>query len=149
MFQIKNDMYFRWSYLFFLEGGLTMTLAIFMFFALPSDTQRAWFLTQAEKEVARLRLEQDSVTTLNAKFSWRESLSEFYTPHGYIRICLSFVGGTILTSNANFLVIVVERLGYDVVKTNLVSQSRFQLLKLELICICSTRLRQPLLERLS
>ncbi|CEJ62628.1 hypothetical protein PMG11_11123 [Penicillium brasilianum] len=119
MFQIKNDMYFRWSYLFFLEGGLTMAWAIFMFFVLPSDTQRAWFLTQAEKEVARLRLEQDSVTTLNAKFSWRESLSEFSTPHGYIRICLSFVGGTILTSNANFLVIVVERLGYDVVKTNL------------------------------
>lgn len=126
MFQIEDKAYFRWSYLFFLEGGLTMAWAIVMFFALPSSTQRAWFLTQAEKEVARLRLEQDSVTTLNAEFSWRESLSEFYTPHGYIRICLSFVGGTILTSNTNFLVMVVRRLGYDVVKTNLVRQSRFQ-----------------------
>lgn len=124
MFQIKNEAYFRWSYLFFLEGGLTMAWAIFMFFALPSGTQSAWFLTRSEKEVAQLRLEQDSVTNLDAKFSWKESLGEFYTPHGYIRVCLSFVGGTILTSNANFLVMVVKRLGYDVIKTNLVSQPR-------------------------
>lgn len=99
-----------------------MAWAIFMFIALPSGTQSAWFLTQPEKEAAQLRLEQDSVTTLDAKFSWKESLSEFYTPHGYIRVCLSFVGGTILTSNANFLVMVVQRLEYSVIKTNLVRQ---------------------------
>ena len=121
MFQITNETYFRWSYLFFLEGALTMTWAILLFFILPSGSQTAWFLTPAEKEVAHLRLEQDSVSTLDLKFNWKEALSEFTTPHGYIRVCMAFVAGTILTSNANFLAMVVKRLGYSVVKTNLVS----------------------------
>lgn len=121
MFQIENETYFRWSYLFFLEGSLTMAWAIVCFFVLPSGTNTAWFLSQAEKDVAHFRLEQDSVQNLDAKFSWVESLSEFRTPHGYIRLLLSFISGTILTSNANFLAMIVKRLGYSTVKTNLVS----------------------------
>ena len=71
--------------------------------------------------MAHLRLEQDSVSTLESKFNWMEALSEFTTPHGYIRLCIAFVAGTVLTSNANFLAMIVARLGYSVVKTNLVS----------------------------
>ena len=123
MFQITSGTYFRWSYLFFLEGGMTLLCGVIMLFILPSGTQSAWFLTPAEKEIAVLRLEQDSVTTLSPKFKWKEAFGEFYTPHVYIRFLFSFSGGTLLTSNANFLAMVVARLGYDVVKTNLVSQS--------------------------
>ncbi|CAK7231728.1 hypothetical protein SBRCBS47491_008029 [Sporothrix bragantina] len=121
MFQIKNEKYFRWSYLFFLEGGLTMAWALVIYIAMPSSPQTAWFLNQNEKIVAQQRLEQDSISSSleSTKFRWKEALSEFTTLHGYIRLCLSFVGGTVLTSNANFLAIVVQRLGYSVVKTNL------------------------------
>ncbi|OKL55482.1 hypothetical protein UA08_09226 [Talaromyces atroroseus] len=118
MFQLHGD-YFRWSYLFFLEGGLTLTWGFVFIFTLPSNTQTAWFLTDIEKKVAQIRLEEDSVTTLDNTFHWKKALSEFYTPHGYIRMAFAFVGGTILTSNANFLAIIVERLGFGTVKTNL------------------------------
>ncbi|RSM18306.1 hypothetical protein CDV31_002825 [Fusarium ambrosium] len=120
MFQVTpSSGYFRWSYLFFLEGGMTVFWSVICFLVLPVDTQSAWFLNPTEKEVAVLRLEHDSVQSLSTEFSWRESLSEFTTPHGYIRIVLSFVMGVILTSNANFLAMVVRRLGHGVVKTQL------------------------------
>jgi MFS family permease len=123
MFQIEGGSYFPWSYLFFLEGGLTILCGIILAVVLPSGPQSAWFLKPREKDVAILRLEQDSVSTVDTKFNWKEAFGEFYTPHGYLRCALSFCGGTLLTSNANFLAMVVARLGYDVVKTNLVSHS--------------------------
>ncbi|WAO94155.1 MFS domain-containing protein [Fusarium falciforme] len=124
MFQVTpSSGYFRWSYLFFLEGGMTALWSIISFLVLPVDTQSAWFLNPTEKEVAVLRLEHDSVQSLSTEFSWRESLSEFATPHGYIRVVLSFIMGVILTSNANFLAMVVRRLGHGVVKTQLVVHS--------------------------
>lgn len=144
MFQVTpSSGYFRWSYLFFLEGGMTVFWSIISFFVLPVDTQSAWFLNPAEKEVAVLRLEHDSVQSLSTEFSWRESLSEFTTPHGYIRVVLSFVMGVILTSNANFLAMVVRRLGHGVVKTQLVGDFSTTLtLEYKLTQYFSTQLRQ-------
>lgn len=123
MFQIKNETYFQWSYLFFLEGSLGLFWAIITYLILPQKIQTAWFLNHEEKRIAIYRLEQDSVTTMDTKFSWSESFSEFRGPHGWIRIIIAFVGGTVLASNANFLAIIVKRLGFTVIKTNLVSFS--------------------------
>ncbi|KAH8657855.1 major facilitator superfamily domain-containing protein [Xylariales sp. PMI_506] len=110
---------FNWSYLFFLEGSLTMAWAILCFFLIPSSPQTAWFLNEAEKNAARFRLQSNSVEASAVKFVLRDVFSEFYTPHGYIRLMIAFVAGTVLTSNANFLAMVVARLGLSVIKTNL------------------------------
>ncbi|KAJ9149114.1 Retrograde regulation protein 2 [Pleurostoma richardsiae] len=119
MFQLTPGKYYTWSYLFFLEGSITMFWAILIFLGLPSSTQSAWWLNKAEKEIAQLRLEQDSVQSLESKFAWGEAFLEFRSLHGYIRVVLSFLSGIVLTSNANFLAMVVRRLGYGTVKTNL------------------------------
>ncbi|KAH7014555.1 major facilitator superfamily domain-containing protein [Microdochium trichocladiopsis] len=120
MFQVKpGPGYFRWSYLFFLEGGMTTLWAVVCFFLVPSDTQSAWFLNEAEKQAAKARLQKDSVETSEGNFNLGQALSEFKTPHGWIRIVIVFVAGTVLTSNANFLAMVVTRLGLSVIQTNL------------------------------
>lgn len=125
MFQLNADKYFRWSYLFFLEGSLSLLWALVTFFVLPRGTRTAWFLTDEEKEAAAWRLAQDSVSSLESKFSIKESFSEFIVPHGYIRCAISFIAGTVLTSNANFLAMIVRRLGFSVIKTNLVSPAPY------------------------
>lgn len=119
MFQVTpTEGYFRWSYLFFLEGGLTILWSLVCFFLVPSSPKTAWFLNAAEKEVAELRI-KDDVQSLESQFTLREGLMEFRSPHGYIRVIMIFVSGTMLTSNANFLAMVVKRLGLSVVQTNL------------------------------
>lgn len=120
MFHIKSGAYPSWAYLFFLEGGLTVVWSFVLFALLPFGVNSAWFLTEEEKATACARLEQDSVTTLEGGFSWREALGEFRTAHGYIRVLLGFTSGVITTSNANFLAMIVKRLQFSVIKTNLV-----------------------------
>ncbi|VUC29415.1 unnamed protein product [Clonostachys rosea] len=119
MFQLNSDKYFQWSYLFILEGSLSLFWAVLTFLVLPRQTSTAWFLSQQERDIAAARLAQDSVASAESKFNVKESFSEFFTVHGYIRVVISFVSGTILTSNANFLAMIVRRLGFSVIKTNL------------------------------
>ncbi|UNI22830.1 hypothetical protein JDV02_008683 [Purpureocillium takamizusanense] len=121
IFHIHGGSRPNWSYLFSLEGGLTILWALVLLALLPSSSASAWFLTDEERATACARLEQDSVTSLEGGFSWREAFGEFRTVHGYIRIVLSFTAGVTLTSNANFLAMIVKRLGYSVIKTNLSS----------------------------
>ena len=123
MFQVEpTNGYFRWSYLFFLEGGLTMLWGVLVFFYLPSDTESAWFLNDQEKATARQKLEQESpLESLESTSSVSEFLTEFKAPHIYVRLISTFIQGVTLTSNANFLAMIVKGLGFSTVRTNLVS----------------------------
>jgi hypothetical protein len=121
IFHITSGPYPSWAYLFFLEGSLTVIWAVVIVCILPTDSENAWFLNEAERRVTRLRLEYDSVQCLDNIFSWKESMSEFRTAHPYIRAIMAFCNGVVLTSNSTFLAMIVERMGYSTVKTNLVS----------------------------
>ncbi|KAK4090806.1 retrograde regulation protein 2 [Purpureocillium lilacinum] len=138
MFHIHGGSRPNWSYLFFLEGGLTILWALVLLALLPSSTSSAWFLTDEEKATACARLEQDSVTSLEGGFSWREAFGEFRTVHGYIRIVMSFTAGVTLTSNANFLAMIVKRLGYSVIKTNLYTVAPALTGAVFLVCWCKS-----------
>jgi hypothetical protein len=120
VFQMTNVSHFLWSYLFWIEGSLSLAVAILAFFVLPKNSQTAWFLNDAEKSVAELRLKIDSLPESTSKINWHEAFSEFRTPHPYIRAIVGLAGAVLLTANANFLAIIVSRLGYSTVKTNLV-----------------------------
>ena len=122
MFQITpSNGLFVWSYLFILEGCLTCLIAIIVFFALPADIAHAYFLTQAEKDAAHLRMELDGMQHQTEKFVWSEALAEFKTVRSCARLVIAFSVGILPNSSANFLAIMTQRLGYSVTKTNLVS----------------------------
>lgn len=121
VFQMKNTGKRQWFYLFIIEGSLTMIFGLITLIVIPKDIRSCHFLTDAEKKVAEDRILLDSVQSLSNKFSWSEALSEFRTVHPYIRIIIGITYSTLLNSNTNFLAIIVGRLGYNTVKTNLVS----------------------------
>ncbi|CAM1507787.1 Fc.00g046350.m01.CDS01 [Cosmosporella sp. VM-42] len=120
MFQVTpSGGLFVWSYLFILEGCLTCLIAIVAYFVLPGDIEHAYFLTQAEKDAAQLRMELDSMRQRNDKFVWSEALAEFKTVHSCARLLVAFSVGILPNASANFLAIMTQRLGYSVTKTNL------------------------------
>jgi len=49
-----------WKWLFIIEGGLTVIIGIIGFFWLPAYPDSAWFLSEAEREAARVRSLRDS-----------------------------------------------------------------------------------------
>jgi predicted DCC family thiol-disulfide oxidoreductase YuxK len=110
--------------LFLLEGGLTILSAVAAFFILPKDLKRAYFLTKEQREVGINKMLADSLDQEDAGFNWSDAFREFKTIHIYIRIVIIFSFGVLIGTNSNFLPIIVRRLGYSVVKTNLVSQQK-------------------------
>jgi cytochrome c oxidase subunit IV len=125
MFQVTpSSGLFVWSYLFILEGCLTSLIAIATYFILPKDISTAYFLTHAEKDAGNLRIELDSMEARSNKWVWSEAISEFKTIHAWARLAIAFAVGILPHVSANFLAIMTVRLGYSVVKTNLVSLSK-------------------------
>jgi MFS family permease len=123
VFHIPDGAYlYTWSYLFLLEGSLTIATAIIACVVLPCDIETAYFLTENEKRAGSTHhlLDVQKVNTSGRKINWRDAISEFKSWHFPVRVMIGFTFGTLLNSNANFLAIMTGRLGYSVVKTNLV-----------------------------
>ena len=64
-----------WSWIFILEGIVTVLIGLTIPWTLPDSPQQASWLTQSEKEIIIRRLEQDSGTTegrveLGGSFKW-------------------------------------------------------------------------------
>lgn len=120
VFQMHTSHY-QWFYLFIIEGSLTIFFALLTLVVIPKNIESCWFLSDAEKNAARIRILTDSAETLENRFKWKEAVSEFRTIHPYIRIIIAITYSTLNISNSSFLAIIVSRLGYSTVKTNLVS----------------------------
>lgn len=119
-FQINDNRLRGWSYLFIIEGSLTVFFAIVMCLYIPRRLTSARFLTPEEKAAGIARQLSDSVDEVDGKFSWNQALIEMKSWHTYVRILISFSISVPLASNNNFLAPMVARLGYGTAKTNLV-----------------------------
>lgn len=120
VFQIESHLVdFAWRWLFIIEGSLTVLFAFFAYWYLPRSAAEAPFLNEDEKALAHHRIMIDSSSVVNEKFNLKESLKIFTRPTTYgfllIEVCL----GVPLQGVSLFLPQIVQRLGYDSVKTNL------------------------------
>ncbi|KAI1856598.1 hypothetical protein JX265_011557 [Neoarthrinium moseri] len=120
VFQINSHLIdHSWRWLFIIEGSCTVLFSFFAFWYLPGSAAEAKFLTAEEKDLAYHRIHVDSSSTVNEEFSLKDSLQIFRMPATYgfllIEICL----GVPLQGVSLFLPQIVQRLGYDKVKTNL------------------------------
>ena len=117
-----------------------MLFACFAFWALPYSAQTATFLTPAERELAFYRIQVDSSAVVGEKFNLKSALSILKHPTSWIILgefcqCLANLApdvgrnymvlgieiclGVPLQSVSLFLPVIVKRLGYTTVKTNL------------------------------
>ncbi|CAM1502556.1 Fc.00g045400.m01.CDS01 [Cosmosporella sp. VM-42] len=118
-FQIKGGALPSWKYLFAVEGAGTVIVAAFAFWYLPFNGATAHFLTAEEKELAHHRLQMDSSSIVDEKFDLRDAARIFKHPTSWailpIQICL----GVPLQGVQLYLPVIVTRLGYSTIKTNL------------------------------
>ncbi|KAF1843034.1 MFS general substrate transporter [Cucurbitaria berberidis CBS 394.84] len=118
VFQIESKLD-SWRYLFIIEGSLTVCFSFFAYWYLPKNAYEAGFLNEAEKQLAYTRIQIDSSSVVGEKFNLKKALGIFKEPSTYgflvIEVCL----GVPLQSVSLFLPQIVQRLGYDRIKTNL------------------------------
>lgn len=119
VFQIKSGSIANWRYLFVIEGSATMLFAIFAFWYLPYDAQSAKFLTPEEKQLAFYRMQVDSSSVVGEAFNFKSAMGIFKHPTSWIILAIEICLGVPLQSVSLFLPVIVKRLGYSTVKTNL------------------------------
>ncbi|KAH8647730.1 major facilitator superfamily domain-containing protein [Xylariales sp. PMI_506] len=121
VFQIKDSSVKGWMWLFLIEGALTVVVAAAAFFWLPASAESAWFLTPEEKEAAKLRSLRDSSKKVDTEFSLRECFQTWSDWKFPLWCIISFTYPVAFSTCANFLPIVLQRLGYTTVVTNLLT----------------------------
>ena len=119
VFQIHSGSLANWRYLFVIEGCCTVLVSTFAFWYLPYNAATAKFLTEEEKKLAFYRMQVDSSSVVDQKFVLRDALKIFKHPTSWMILGIEICLGVPLQSVQLFLPVIVERLGYSTVKTNL------------------------------
>ncbi|OWZ33331.1 high-affinity nicotinic acid transporter [Cryptococcus neoformans C23] len=118
VFQMNSKLW-GWQILFLIEGAFTVGFAILTGLMLPWSPSTASFLTDREKEVARLRILKDGSTAIDTKFNRKA----FFKPlkdwkfHVFASIALCY--GVAASVAGSFLTQIIGRFHYSTVKTNL------------------------------
>lgn len=94
-------------------------MSILAFFLLPYSAAHAKFLTEEEKKLAYHRIQVDSSSVVNEKFVFRDAIAILKEPTSWVILGIEICLGVPLQSVALFLPQIVQRLGYETVKTNL------------------------------
>ncbi|KAM0614181.1 hypothetical protein ACHAP0_004854 [Verticillium nonalfalfae] len=110
-----------WSWLFIIEGIITIACVPVLYTIFPKDPRTAWFLNEQEREVMRLRFELNPHLSLEDKFSWAKVFSAFKDPKLYLHAVLEFCVSLSLFSFMTFLPAVIRGLGYASVKAQLLT----------------------------
>lgn len=101
-----------WSWLFIIEGIITICLAPIVFLVFPSDPRTAWFLNEGERNVMRLRYEHNTHLAIEEKFTWGKVLSTFKDPKTYVHCVIEFSVDISLFSMTTFMPSIIAGMGY-------------------------------------
>ncbi|KAL2008283.1 hypothetical protein VTN00DRAFT_8265 [Thermoascus crustaceus] len=100
---------------------MTVLIALVGYYWLPGTPQEARWLTPAEKEVARAHSLRDRSKVVCEDFSIKLAFQQWKDPKMIMWSIIAFTYTNPFTTSANFLPQIVQRLGYSVVKTNLMT----------------------------
>ncbi|WWC89619.1 uncharacterized protein L201_004544 [Kwoniella dendrophila CBS 6074] len=125
VFQMNSKLH-GWQILFLIEGSFTIAFAILAGIMLPVSVSKARFLTERQKEVARLRTLKDSSSdTAGKPFDRKTFFSPLKDWRLYVFALIATLYSTASSVAGNFLTQIVGRFGYSVVKTNLYTVAPF------------------------
>ncbi|KAJ5894354.1 allantoate permease [Penicillium taxi] len=119
VFQINDPAVKGWQWLFIIEGGMTLITGILGFFILPDVPQRAWFLNQRERKAATVRLLRDSSVEVSTAFDLKACFQSWQDWKFPIWCIICFTYPVAYATAMNFFPLIVQRLGFSTVKTNL------------------------------
>jgi MFS family permease len=97
-----------WSWLFIIEGIITILLVPVIFCVFPKDPRTAWFLNEEERNVMRLRHELNPQLSADDKFSWSKVLDAFKDPKTYLHAVMEFSVDISLFSFTTFLPSIIK-----------------------------------------
>lgn len=121
LFQIRDPHVQGWMWLFIIEGGMTVIFGVVAFFWLPATPSTAWFLSEDEKAIATARHLRDGSGLIGEHFTFSDCFRTWNDPMFGVWCIISFTYPVALSTTSNFLPLILKRLGYSTVITNLLT----------------------------
>ncbi|KAF9167637.1 hypothetical protein DFQ26_003793 [Actinomortierella ambigua] len=110
-----------WSWIFLIEGGVTVLVAIIAFFWLPNLPETSSFLTDREKSLLVERLRQDAGPAIQTHFSWKQLRRVYMDPKTYLYSFVILLHAPAFASLGLFVPSIVHGFNFDPVTTQLMT----------------------------
>lgn len=114
-----------WQWIFLLEGLFTVCFGFVLVLILPNSPRDVKIMTPQESEHCFKRLEANTIAKENTGFDFKTLLSTFRSPHVLLLSLALFCNGTCLFGLANFTPSIVQSLGYQGTRTQLLTVPPF------------------------
>lgn len=121
LFQIHDSRLTGWMWLFTIEGSLTVILGILGFFWLPATPSTAWFLNEEEKAIAEFRHLRDGSGSIGDPFRFQDCFRNWNDWKFAVWCVICFTYPVAFSTTANFLPLILKRLGFGTVITNVLT----------------------------
>ncbi|KAK1142905.1 hypothetical protein N8T08_007146 [Aspergillus melleus] len=119
VFQINDPAVHGWQWLFIIEGSMTLLTGITGFWWLPDRPQTAWFLNERERKAATTRLLRDTSSEVETGLDLKAAFQTWKDWKFPIWCIITFTYPVAYATAMNFFPLIVQRLGFSTVKTNL------------------------------
>ncbi|KAJ6041625.1 uncharacterized protein N7446_010495 [Penicillium canescens] len=110
-----------WRWVYIIEGIFSAISAILIWFGLPNNPAEAYFLTEKEKWMMRVRNEQRRKYMGSDKFSWEEMRIALSDPKLYLSGVIQFCQDILLYGFSTFLPTILHGMGYDSLMSNVLT----------------------------
>ncbi|KAH8556068.1 nicotinic acid plasma membrane transporter [Umbelopsis sp. PMI_123] len=97
-----------WSWLYIIEGVVSICGAFLVYFGLPDDPTTAKFFNDEEKELMAIRARQRQEYMGSATFEWRQVFITFKDPKVYLSAVIQFCTDIVLYGFTTFLPSILE-----------------------------------------
>ncbi|KAG8991546.1 hypothetical protein FRB94_003816 [Tulasnella sp. JGI-2019a] len=114
-----------WQWIFYIEGGATMLLAIFIFLVMPASPATFKWFTPDENAAYNKALHGSWVEEDVGPINVRQGLSAFMDPQALFLAVITFTNGCMLAGLGYFSGPVIQNLGYSNTKTQLLTVPPF------------------------
>ncbi|KAF5011883.1 hypothetical protein FDECE_2016 [Fusarium decemcellulare] len=107
-----------WQYLFLIEGGITIAVAIWLYICAPRSPEKCTWYTEEERQLAIARVQQDSQDQ-DKHFRWSDAIHQLKLWQTWAYAFMALMYGVGVASSSNFLPTMIKRLTKNTVKANL------------------------------
>lgn len=111
--------FYRWVYI--IEGLFSAICAILIWFGLPNNPAEAYFLTEDEKWMMRVRNEQRRKYMGSDQFSWAEMRIAATDPKLLFSGAIQFCQDILLYGFSTFLPTILQSMGYNSLMSNVLT----------------------------
>ncbi|KAJ6110899.1 hypothetical protein N7486_003134 [Penicillium sp. IBT 16267x] len=110
-----------WRWVYIIEGLFSFIIAILIWFGLPNNPEEAYFLTEEERWMMRVRNEQRRKYMGSEEFSWEEMRIAVTDPKLLFSAIVQFCQDVLLYGFSTFLPTILKGMGYGSLMSNVLT----------------------------